>query len=695
MLSPRTWFLLAIGAILIYLMLALYQLNLPGLYYDEALDAVPAMQVLLGHPLDIAASFNLFDREWPLMIMPYVGPTTSYLLLPGFSLFGSSVFVLRLTNIFIGALTLLLVWSFYRRFLDVRAATLCVWLLAVNPTFVFWTRVGAMVSLPLLPLAIITLWSLWLWHVKGSPAYLYLATFCLGLGITTKILFIWLAVGLALSWFVLEAPLWLRRNHLDRGRFSPRRITCSFGLASVIFLLGSLPLWIYNFRDAGTLRTIFANLTITQLYGVNNLDLLNNLKIVFFKDFPTLLDGTWWSSHYGGFYINRFAVPAFLISSVTLPFTMYWDKIVYSPRRLFFLYFLTISIVAQSAVTVSSLGATHLMILWPMPQAIIATALFGWKVFLSHKYSSQTRIWTVFATSIATVLVLAELLTTIRYHQEIQRTGGTGAFSDAIYELADDLSQVENTPIIALDWGFRRSLQFLTLDRVNPEERFHFGPQPDTATEIFINWRVTQGSALYLLHTPKATAFSGHRELFEEAAYRHRLVPTLWKRYYQRDRQPVIEVFSLKPIPHVYTIPQLKYHLNAQLGDEITLLGFDLPSVNVQRNSSLSITLYWKSRLTTSSSYKVFLHLIDDSATLWAQYDGIPMLGGYPTTFWLPGEVIEDRIKLRISANVPPGIYRLFAGMYDETTQERLPLVFRGQRLKGDTIELLTVEVTP
>ena len=36
-----------------FLALTLFQLDLPGLYYDEALDVVPTMQLLLGQPVKL------------------------------------------------------------------------------------------------------------------------------------------------------------------------------------------------------------------------------------------------------------------------------------------------------------------------------------------------------------------------------------------------------------------------------------------------------------------------------------------------------------------------------------------------------------------------------------------------------------------------------------------------------------------
>ena len=210
-----SWRLLLVAAIGIYALAGLYQLYLPGLYYDEALDAVPAMQVVTGHALDTAAVFHVAGRPWPLMLMSYVGSTTTYLLVPIFRLLGVGVVPLRLTNWTIGLLALLLAWGMLREYLDERVAGLAVILLAANATFVFWARLGPFVSLPMLPLAIGVFWCLWRWYRSGRGRYLIIAALCFGLGVTTKLLFVWYGLGLAAGWLVLSP--WISRTRGWRG----------------------------------------------------------------------------------------------------------------------------------------------------------------------------------------------------------------------------------------------------------------------------------------------------------------------------------------------------------------------------------------------------------------------------------------------------------------------------------------------
>src|ERR1043165_5247874 len=98
-------------ACVVFLALCLYQLELPGLYPDEAFDVVPSMQILLGHPVDVqrGAGVHLFGTDFPLMSSSdYQGVTSTYLVLPFFAIGGINVYSLRLMSVLVGVLGLVL-----------------------------------------------------------------------------------------------------------------------------------------------------------------------------------------------------------------------------------------------------------------------------------------------------------------------------------------------------------------------------------------------------------------------------------------------------------------------------------------------------------------------------------------------------------------------------------------------------------
>jgi hypothetical protein len=83
-------------------------------------------------------------------------------------------------------------------------------------------------------------------------------------------------------------------------------------------------------------------------------------------------------------------------------------------------------------------------------------------------------------------------------------------------------------------------------------------------------------------------------------------------------------------------------------------------------------------------NYQIALHLVGAGDQVVAQQDGVPDQGLTPTTRWLSGEIVVDRRVLGLSA-VPPGEYRLVAGMYRSLEN--------GYANLGDPIELGSVKV--
>jgi hypothetical protein len=77
-------------------------------------------------------------------------------------------------------------------------------------------------------------------------------------------------------------------------------------------------------------------------------------------------------------------------------------------------------------------------------------------------------------------------------------------------------------------------------------------------------------------------------------------------------------------------------------------------------------------------SYAVFIHLADDAGRVWAQSDSVPVNWTRPTTGWVPGEYVADTHALTLPDDLPPGEYRLWVGLYDPQTGNRVPVAGAG-----------------
>ncbi len=131
---------------------------------------------------------------------------------------------------------------------------------------------------------------------------------------------------------------------------------------------------------------------------------------------------------------------------------------------------------------------------------------------------------------------------------------------------------------------------------------------------------------------------------------------------------------------------------HTELDGQVRLAGYRLEGQSVQPGETLRLTLYWQALRKMDRSYTVFLHLADTEGNVWGQRDGAPVRGRYPTDRWAEGEVVGDQYELLVLPSVPPGEYRLLAGMYETTspsTWRRLPVTGEGT----DSIELARVRV--
>ncbi|MCB0227056.1 MAG: hypothetical protein KDI02_25380, partial [Anaerolineae bacterium] len=120
--------------------------------------------------------------------------------------------------------------------------------------------------------------------------------------------------------------------------------------------------------------------------------------------------------------------------------------------------------------------------------------------------------------------------------------------------------------------------------------------------------------------------------------------------------------------------PTPQFIVNQTLGDQITLLGYDLEvggSPQPSADSALTLTLYWQAATTPVADYTTFLHLRDVSNQNAAQKDSPPADGRYPTSLWSPGEIIIDEITLPLD-QVEPGQYTPTIGLYEPASGARL-----------------------
>src|SRR5437667_11379187 len=182
---PRLSDGLAIAAACIFIFLAAYRIELPGLYYDE-LAFVNAAQ---GAPDNTFIYMRL--GPVPLLVFPYIGALKAWIYTPIFRLFAVSALTIRLPVILIAAVTLLIFYRAMRRNLGAIWAAIVVWIMAVDPANLFPSRLdwGPTVLMHFFQAVILALWFSYRKNPQLWKPVMILG--CFGLGFFDKFNFVW------------------------------------------------------------------------------------------------------------------------------------------------------------------------------------------------------------------------------------------------------------------------------------------------------------------------------------------------------------------------------------------------------------------------------------------------------------------------------------------------------------------------
>ncbi|HEX6289067.1 MAG TPA: glycosyltransferase family 39 protein [Herpetosiphonaceae bacterium] len=166
---------------------------------------------------------------------------------------------------------------------------------------------------------------------------------------------------------------------------------------------------------------------------------------------------------------------------------------------------------------------------------------------------------------------------------------------------------------------------------------------------------------------------------------------------------PRIEVLDLGFDPGRLSIVRRE----ALFGANLWLLGYELqpgalrPAISplegadqrvLRVGEGLQINLMWQVQQPLPHDYALFVHVLDSAGNVVAQRDALLRQDEYPSSRWLPDEVVVDRADLPLPA-LTPGSYTVKIGVYRMDSGERLPLAYPEPGSDGSTFVLTTIEV--
>ncbi len=152
--------------------------------------------------------------------------------------------------------------------------------------------------------------------------------------------------------------------------------------------------------------------------------------------------------------------------------------------------------------------------------------------------------------------------------------------------------------------------------------------------------------------------------------------------------------FKVEEYPVVTIVPPMTIERPAQFDQGMILLGANLSKPPYRPGRQLEVSLVWRAGQHPDDNYTVFVQLWGPDGNLAGQGDSDPVAGLRPTRSWRPGEVIVDPHHVPLKAELTPGEYTLYIGLYQRDTGERLAVTVDGVTPPERWVKLTTVQIT-
>jgi hypothetical protein len=522
--------LLAVFLCLLFFATGILWIERPGLQNDEVLFGAGVYP-----PFVRANSVRAFKHEFPLMVMTYVGTVKALvyrtLIFPFVDPTAVSV---RVPTLALGALS---VWLFYRlllRVLGARAALIGTALLATDTLYLLTIRWDwGPVALQHLCL-IAGVLAMVRFHQERQRRWLALGFFIFGLGMWDKALFIWTLAALGISTLVVF-PRFARE--LLKPKYA--------GIAVLAFCVGALPLIIYNVRHQWITFRSNTSWSTEEVAQKRNLvwATLNGSAL-----FGSIVRDEWegplrqpqTTPEQALFRVNEAAgtprenLHGYLLiaSLLMLPFV----REVWRPA-VFVLVFGTVLWLQMAFTKGAGTGAHHTILLWPVPQFVIAATLSGMPFRLG-------RAGTPVVALTVTAACFAGLLVTSTYYTNMIRNGGSIATTEASWPASDAIKAMQASGVCVLDWGFYEIIRLL-----------HKGQTPICVVQgmtseddrEYVRSKLRDPAIFFITHTQENRFDKESLPRFLDFASQEGYKPTNPRIFYDFNGRPMIETFQVEP----------------------------------------------------------------------------------------------------------------------------------------------------
>ncbi|HEY1239592.1 MAG TPA: glycosyltransferase family 39 protein [Bryobacteraceae bacterium] len=523
---------IALACCLFSFVLGLIILRYPGVEYDEALFADSIFP-----PYDLEATISIFHHNIATMLMPYLGTVKSFLYRAWFHVWRPSAVSIRLPALVIGIVSVWLFFLLARRTAGRTAAVVTTVLLATDVSFLLtncfdWGPV-ALQHLFLISGVLLLVH----FHQEGRGWALYAGFFLFGLGMWDKALFVWMLGGLAVA-AALVFPRELFRA------VTLRRVA----LSALCFVVGALPLVIYNLRHYGqTAReTIsisaagFDQKTLQFWMTVNGSVMLRMAGEAGQPQEPqTAVERLATSVQtLAGDQVNNFNDYGLVAALALLP--LVWRTPARRPL-LFSLIFMAV-VWAQMAFTANAgTSVHHVVLMWPFPLFFIAVAF-------SESFKRLGRLGKPLLALVVGLMAAQNLLIYNTCLNRFIRHGAVRVWTDAIYPLADRLNQHQSDEIDVVDWGILNSVRVLDRGRLQLVELGFILNQPEFGDreKKYLSDLISLPHHLFVNHMRGQESFVGVGDRLTKFALERGYQRVLLETIADRNQRPVFQIYRFQ-----------------------------------------------------------------------------------------------------------------------------------------------------
>jgi hypothetical protein len=610
---------------------------------DEGINVMKGWLVQLGYPL--------YTQTWADQ-----PPAFPVILAIAFNLLGRSVEVARTVTVVHACLGLIAVaWLIWELEGNWMGAMIGPAMLILAPNF-FWASRAAMIGLPSVSLAMLAMAAMFAYFNTGERRWLVLGGFIFSASLLEKLVVPYVLVPMGL--LILLRPDWTDR------RTALRRVLLDLGLLAGMIIGAVL----------ATCLVVDGRAMVEQVIGT-----YLSARGTYPLDLDFNLDRTW-----------RYLT---LDNLGLLGVSVFGGLLLAGQRaRRGFIIVVWVAVTAVAIITHTPIWSKHHFLPLLYLMAVISGYAVGWLAehLARFQHLSNARRLVLLAGLAVVAFYAVDLDWVLRVDREL-----LSVHSDDLNRrrrLPDPVSFLADEEAVRFLQDVTQPGDFIVTD--DPMIAFRAGRRVPPPLNVTSRKRVDTGGlrvadivAVTQAYKPAAIL------LWDNKLSQYSGFVSWMKHRYTLDQE-----FGLDRqvwVPN-RLVPNIQHPLHVILGDQIQLLGYNLWASEVKSGGLVQMMLFWQTPNPLPADYTVFVHLVRDG-TVWAQVDSQPVADSYPTSWWMPGEVILDQRIIKLPDNTPPGRYDLVAGMYDPTTLRRLQVAGCGTGTSScvdDAVTLTTIEVT-